>query len=87
MPKSTRFENNSANDNESFHETGPMYITCTLAHPLRSWYVTRKNINEPQNMHGFIRISELCLKSANLFHQIQDYFQFHNYESGSPGSG
>ena len=44
----------------------------------RSWYVTRKNINEPQSMHGFIKI----LRSANLFHQIQDYFQFHNYENG-----
>jgi hypothetical protein len=33
-----------------------------------------------------IRISELCLRSANcllnIFHQFQDYFQFHNYESG-----
>ena len=76
MRKSTRFENNSANSNESFNETGPMYITCSLAHPEVG--MLHVKTNEPQSMHGFIKI----LRSANLFHQIQDYFQFHNYENG-----
>jgi hypothetical protein len=67
-----------------------MYITCTLAHRLRSWYVTKCYMykHKRASKHGFVRMSELCPRSAkcllniHVFHKIQDYFQFHNYESG-----
>jgi hypothetical protein len=90
MNKSTRLENNN--------EVAPSFLKrarcilhvhkCTLAHTLQSWYVSKCYMfkHKRTQKHGFFRINELCPRSANcllnIFHKIQNYFHFHNYESG-----